>query len=211
MRLSNLSCWRSNHCSISRDSVAGTRSSRAPDTPRAPSSCSPRRRRWPRGTDADRAPSADRPASPPPAARRCGSLRRAPHARESASHTPARLRPDRLRSTPSPASPTLRASLPIARVPTTGFSASRSRSHTGARFQFTPIVRASRAVRRAARRSASMSPSAVIAASGGNPVAPANCCPAPRSSSAAISNGCRDLSCSSFASARTPSCSPPTS
>jgi len=56
-----------------------------------------------------------------------------------------------------------------------------SRSHTGARFQLTPIVRASRAVRRAARRSASGSSSHATAESGGSPVAPPNCCPAPGS------------------------------
>ena len=66
----------------------------------------------------------------------------------------------------------IRGSACIARVPTTGLFPKPSKSQTGAKFQFTPIVRASRAVNRAARRNDSISPSAAMAASGGSPVAP---------------------------------------
>ena len=54
-------------------------------------------------------------------------------------------------------------------MPTIGFSGTTSRSHTGARSQLRPSVRASRAVSRAARRTASASPSDAMAARGGRP------------------------------------------
>jgi len=79
---------------------------------------------------------------------------------------------------------------PKLRVPTIGFRGSTSRSRTGASARLRPSPRASRAVVRAANRTASSASGWWDRApGGGNVVRPRRCWPAPRSRSAASHSG----------------------